>query len=792
MFEHHFGLRENPFVAGHHAKFVYPSPEHQEALAHLRYGIENREPFVLITGEVGTGKTTALYDALAEWQSRVVVALITNSALNRNELLEEIALRFGVPVTGPATKPQILAHLERSLLAIHQRGDRAILLLDEAQNLERDVLEELRLLSNLEVNGDKLVQLFLVGQPELETKLAKPELRQLRQRITVHYRLRPLNAEDTERYIHHRIGVAGGEAERVFPTVACAEVYRITHGIPREINTVCSQALLNAFVEDAPSVNVQHVASAVGELEFESVIEDEDVPEALRDQVETTRVEEARSAHDELDDEEMELEAEEPAEAPEAPRKPQPVAPEAEHRGPPPLSTRPVPGAVSASAEAGAAEAASGDEPESEFDLGMIDSWMNELKEAKSQEMIRPEGVKARSKPAPAEFARPPKPKPEPPRIEPIEAPEPMEAEMPAEIEPEAEAPMATAPPAAPARQAPKLTSPSQAAPPPPAAPRPIVPDTATYSPLGRSEDLEPIGAAPPSRPQAPVTIEPTRPPEPESTAPETPAPAIEPERRRPSGSMPRPRSLAAEQRAADERAPLPARLRERMEDIERSPSERGPAIAPWMFAVAGVIVILLITLIVRFGPWHGRAAKPAEVASAPSTSAPEASTAAPGNAQPTPAASAPPESPQHIVMTAPEQTQPTKAAVLPPSAPAQKPAAAPKTEVKPHVAPTHTAATEPVIPKEPAQKPSARTYGITVATYLQAARAESQREKFATNTQLPASVNEVVDGGASVYQIVLGKFTTRAAAEKAANDLINRGLIQEAQVVESGKVAKR
>jgi len=103
MFEHHFGLRENPFVAGHHAKFVYPSPEHQEALAHLRYGIENREPFVLITGEVGTGKTTALYDALAEWQNRVVVALITNSALNRNELLEEIALRFGVPITGPAS-----------------------------------------------------------------------------------------------------------------------------------------------------------------------------------------------------------------------------------------------------------------------------------------------------------------------------------------------------------------------------------------------------------------------------------------------------------------------------------------------------------------------------------------------------------------------------------------------------------------------------------------------------------------------------------------------------------------
>src|SRR5690349_24671054 len=109
MFEHHFGLRENPFVAGHHAKFVYPSPEHQEAIAHLRFGIENREPFVLITGEVGTGKTTALYEVLAEWKSRVIVALVTNSALSRNELLEEIALRLGFAVPGGSTKPQLLA-----------------------------------------------------------------------------------------------------------------------------------------------------------------------------------------------------------------------------------------------------------------------------------------------------------------------------------------------------------------------------------------------------------------------------------------------------------------------------------------------------------------------------------------------------------------------------------------------------------------------------------------------------------------------------------------------------------
>src|SRR5262249_5201813 len=137
MFEQHFALRENPFAAGHQSRYVYPSPEHQEALAHLRYGIENREPFVLITGEVGTGKTTALLEVLGEWKSRAVVAVVTNSALSRTELLEEIGLRFGFAGPPAASKPQLLAHLERHLLVLRSRGERAILLLDEAQNLDR-------------------------------------------------------------------------------------------------------------------------------------------------------------------------------------------------------------------------------------------------------------------------------------------------------------------------------------------------------------------------------------------------------------------------------------------------------------------------------------------------------------------------------------------------------------------------------------------------------------------------------------------------------------------------------
>ena len=273
MYEPHFGLRENPFPGGHQLRFLYPSREHQEARAHLRYGIENREPFVLITGEVGTGKTTALYDALAEWGAQVSVALITNSALTRQELLEEICLRFGVALPNDSSKPKMLALLERHLTTVRSRGEYAVLLLDEAQNLEPGLLEEIRLLSNLETpTGEKLVQIFLVGQPELEAKLARPDLRQLRQRITVHYRLNPLSPDETAGYIHHRISVAGGNAWSTFPPDACGEVYRLTHGIPREINTVASHALLAAYAEGVTTVRPEHVRSAAHENEFRSVL----------------------------------------------------------------------------------------------------------------------------------------------------------------------------------------------------------------------------------------------------------------------------------------------------------------------------------------------------------------------------------------------------------------------------------------------------------------------------------------------------------------------------------------
>lgn len=280
MFEPHFGLRENPFSTGHDPRFVYPSPEHLEAVAHFRYGIQNREAFVLVTGEVGTGKTTAIYDLVSRLPQQAHVALINNSALTRIELLEEIARRFGVEPPATPSKPALLSALELRLSAHNGHGEPCILIVDEAQNLSNDLLEEIRLLSNLDDRGGHLMHICLVGQPELEEKLARPELRQLRQRISVKYRLNPLSAEECVRYIHHRLRVAGGEPERIFPEDSAHAVHQLTHGIPREINIVASQAMVNAYVDGTRPVRPEHVRAVSDEFSFRSVLGASTEPEA--------------------------------------------------------------------------------------------------------------------------------------------------------------------------------------------------------------------------------------------------------------------------------------------------------------------------------------------------------------------------------------------------------------------------------------------------------------------------------------------------------------------------------
>ena len=272
MFEAHFGLRENPFSTSHDPRFVYPSPEHLEAVAHFRYGVQNREAFVLVTGEVGTGKTTAVRDLTGRLPQQAHVALLQNTALSRRELLEEVCHRFGVKYEDNLSKPALIERLEKALGEWLDRGDTCILIVDEAQNLSPELLEEVRLLSNLEWRGGHLVHICLAGQPELEELLASPELRPLRQRISVKYRIKPLDRQETERYIQHRVRVAGGDAPRVFPPDACAAVYATTNGIPREINIVSAQALLNAYVDGAPSVRPEHVKQVVEEFGFQSVL----------------------------------------------------------------------------------------------------------------------------------------------------------------------------------------------------------------------------------------------------------------------------------------------------------------------------------------------------------------------------------------------------------------------------------------------------------------------------------------------------------------------------------------
>lgn len=272
MFEEFFHLRENPFALAPNPRFIFRSHEHTEALAHLRFWIENGEGFVLITGEVGTGKTTALFDLMGQLPNEWAVAFVSNSTLTGAELLEEICRRFQVVIPRVSSKPALLERLERHLVDRGDKGLGSVLILDEAQNYENRLLEEVRLLSNLERADGKLLQIALVGQPELERKLEQPDLRQLRQRIGIRYRLNPLSEEETIHYVHHRLAVAGGDAEQIFPRESGVEVHRLTHGIPREINVVASQALISAFVQGSAHVSPEQVRSVVLDFAWSSIL----------------------------------------------------------------------------------------------------------------------------------------------------------------------------------------------------------------------------------------------------------------------------------------------------------------------------------------------------------------------------------------------------------------------------------------------------------------------------------------------------------------------------------------
>ena len=266
MYAQHFHFSDPPFSIAPNPRYIYLSPQHREALAHLLYGISAGGGFVALTGEVGTGKTTLCRCLLEQLPEDVDIALIFNPRLNAKELLASICdeLRLSHPAHRASIK-LLIDTLNHHLLDAHARGRRTVILIDEAQNLSFDVLEQIRLLTNLETNDTKLLQIILVGQPELLTLLARRNLRQLSQRITARYHLRPLSFGETAAYIRHRIAVSGGRGE-LFSRLAIFWVYRRSGGIPRLINLICDRALLGAYTRDKMAVSGSVVRKAAREV----------------------------------------------------------------------------------------------------------------------------------------------------------------------------------------------------------------------------------------------------------------------------------------------------------------------------------------------------------------------------------------------------------------------------------------------------------------------------------------------------------------------------------------------
>jgi general secretion pathway protein A len=262
----YFQLEETPFSIAPDPRFVYLSERHREALGHLLFGLAEGGGFVQITGEVGTGKTTICRTLLCQLPDNVDVALIFNPKLTVPELLQSICeeLRVELPDDMTSTKA-FVDRLYRYLLDANAEGRRTVLIIDEAQNLSSEVLEQIRLLTNLETNDNKLLQIFLIGQPELRTVLGRNDLRQLAQRITARYHLEPLTRTETSQYIAHRLSVAGC-LHKVFTDAALRKVFKLTGGIPRLVNSLCDRALLGAFATSCERVDARIIARANREL----------------------------------------------------------------------------------------------------------------------------------------------------------------------------------------------------------------------------------------------------------------------------------------------------------------------------------------------------------------------------------------------------------------------------------------------------------------------------------------------------------------------------------------------
>jgi general secretion pathway protein A len=270
MYTKHFGLTEEPFSIAANPRFLYMSTGHREALAHLLYGIRSDSGFVLLTGEVGTGKTTVCRCLLEQLPENTEVAFILNPKVSAIELLSSICDELGILCQGHDHSVKTFVDaINRHLLAHHAEGRNTVVIIDEAQNLSADVLEQLRLLTNLETNERKLMRIILLGQPELEVMLARPELRQVEQRITARYHLQPLLRSEINAYVQHRLAVAGRQSP-VFSKRVLAKLYSETGGIPRLINIICDRAMLGAYVKSRHKVDGSLLTRAAREVQGRS------------------------------------------------------------------------------------------------------------------------------------------------------------------------------------------------------------------------------------------------------------------------------------------------------------------------------------------------------------------------------------------------------------------------------------------------------------------------------------------------------------------------------------------
>jgi general secretion pathway protein A len=273
MYERFYNLRERPFSLSPDPDYLYPSRVHKEALSYLRYGIEGHAGFIVITGEIGSGKTTLLQTALRSLDHQTSVSRIVNTMLDARELLEAVMLDFGLEPAADRSKPMLLRDLARFLVDQRSMGRLALLVIDEAQNLSLAALEEVRMLSNLETEKSKLIQIALIGQPNLRHLLQRPELEQLRQRVTVSYHLQALDSVDTAAYINHRLRRAAVGAPLEFSRDVTDLIHLHSQGIPRKINVIADAVLLFGYGEEQRSVTVELTEEAIEELEATGVIQ---------------------------------------------------------------------------------------------------------------------------------------------------------------------------------------------------------------------------------------------------------------------------------------------------------------------------------------------------------------------------------------------------------------------------------------------------------------------------------------------------------------------------------------